>query len=152
VTLNPGEQTRVDAGRPPTPPAPAPANVAQQANSDTAASTDPEALLVMQTATANISGGSFGVNIAAGSPLTLDGRTSAGGSSNIVSYAWAIPRRNFTSTEPVIALDTNGWPPGTYEGTLTVTNATGRSASTRFQVIIVNPSAARARPKTPSKD
>jgi hypothetical protein len=150
VVLNPGEATRVDAGRPPQGARRASQDEVNTANEQTATGTEPEPTMVIQTATATATAGpgaTPGIQIEAGTQVTLDARTSNGGGTTITSYAWAIPRRSFQSTEPVLNLDTTGWPPAAYDGTLTITNAQNKSATMRFQVLITASTAGRAAPQ-----
>lgn len=146
VILNPGEMTHVDKGKPPKPPELISELLKKQAQEEVMLSSEPEAVLALAEPGRRI--GPDRYQIEAGDTLSMDARTSSGGSAAIISYLWAIPKRHFISREPILIADTSDWPPGAYPGTLTVTNKAKRNAVSHFTLQVTNPVINQGSPET----
>ena len=121
VQLTAGQTTTIGFGKPPTQPTTATAGDLNNAVTDTTSNTNPDPHASLSTP-----------QVEAGKQITLDGRASSGGLGSIASYQWSIPKRNFTSSDPVLVLDTTGWTAGVYPGTLTITATNGKQATVSF--------------------
>ncbi len=134
VQLTPGQTTTVNQGQPPTQPTQATPGQIAGIVSNTGGTTNPDPTVSNPTPQLKI-----------GAPLTLDGRASTGGLGSVGSYNWAIDNSLnqvvYSSTNPVLSVDTNTWAPGGYTGTLTVTNTATppQSASVTFTFTLVAP-------------
>ncbi len=126
VTLTAGQATTVEAGKPPQPGRPATQQEIGNAVQDTEGTTNPQASVNLPVP-----------QVEAGKAVTIDGRASTGGLGGVAGYLWQIPKRNFSSTDPVLNLDTTGWTPGLYEGSLTVATADGKKATTNFRFTVI---------------